>query len=441
MRDSECPAVQRAENGEGGVSKLKQSGGNLIRTHMQAFPKVFVAFAAVSGILVHAQLLTPVWTEVGENGAIARVVVNSADDCPSVTIDGTAMHMTVRMPVPDGLRPACELRIPASARAASVEGSALRLPHADPSRIVVIGDTGCRIKGAAVQNCNDPAKWPFQRVATSAAGSRPDLVIHVGDYLYREEPCPADQQASCGGTPAGDTWAAWNADFFAPAKNLLASAPWAFSRGNHESCARSWRGWFYYLDPRPYNGTCEAFSAPYFVTLGKFQLVMFDSASALDKEPLDPKAIERYTSELSGLAGIHLDHAWFVLHHPLWDLKVAAGSDPTAPPIESPTEVTAAWEKSPPKGIDLIVSGHTHLFELLSFDQGRPTQLVAGDGGTDMAMPLPAKISGLKLRGATLLSGQDAHEFGYTAFTRGVGGWNLALTNIAGRVLESAILK
>ncbi len=374
-------------------------------------------------------MLTPVWTEVGEHGTVARVVVNAATDCPVVTVDGAAMRMAVRLPVPNGLNPACELQIPASAVAATVAGRPLALPHSDPSRVVVIGDTGCRIKGTAVQDCNDPAKWPFASVATKAAESKPDLVIHVGDYLYREEPCPAGSQASCGGTPAGDTWAAWNADFFAPAKNLLAAAPWAFSRGNHESCDRSWRGWFYYLDPRPFDGTCQVFSAAYPVRLGKFSLVVLDSASANDKT-LDPKSVAAYSAEL---AGIHADHAWLVLHHPIWGLK-------GTPPVESPTEVTEAWEKSPVKGIDLIVSGHTHLFELLSFDKGRPTQLVAGDGGTEMAMPIPAKIDGLKLRGATLLSGQDAHEFGYSALTRSAEGWRLALTSTSGKVLETAAL-
>ena len=402
---------------------------------MSALQRTLFSIFVFGAGLVHAQMLTPVWAEVGEHGTVARVVVNSSRDCPSVVVDGTRRPMTERLPIPDGLRPACELLIPARARTASVNGMSLLLPRPDPSRVVVIGDTGCRVKGTkAPQDCNDPAKWPFKNVATSAAGSKPDLVIHVGDYLYREEPCPDDAQASCGGTPAGDTWEAWNADFFAPAKDLLAAAPWAFARGNHEACDRSWRGWFYYLDPRAFSGSCEAFSAPYSVQLGGLALVMFDSASASDKI-LDPQVVERYSAEL---AGVHVDHGWFVLHHPIWGLKVPATAEPGTPPGESPTEVTEAWEKSPPSGIDLIVSGHTHLFELLSFDHGRPTQLVAGDGGTEMAMPLPAQIAGLKLRGATLLSGENAHEFGYTALTRAANGWQLALTNTVGRVLESA---
>ena len=159
-----------------------------------------------------------------------------------------AMRMAVRLPVPNGLN-----RCVRVAGSGLCRGGNCCRPAAGscririPSRVVVIGDTGCRIKGTAVQDCNDPSKWPFASVASKAAESKPDLVIHVGDYLYREEPCPAGSQASCGGTPAGDTWAAWNADFFTPAKNLLAAAPWAFARGNHRIVRRcSWRGWFYY---------------------------------------------------------------------------------------------------------------------------------------------------------------------------------------------------
>jgi hypothetical protein len=404
---------------------------------MSAPKQIWLSFITLGAGLMHAQMLTPVWTEVSEHGTLARVVVNSARDCPSVIVEGTARLMTVRLPVPAALRPVCELQLPAATRAASVQGRELALPHADPSRVVVIGDTGCRVKGTkAPQDCNDPAKWPFQNVANAAADTRPELVIHVGDYLYREEPCPADAQASCGGTPAGDTWEAWDADFFAPAKNLLAASPWAFARGNHEACDRSWRGWFYYLDPRPFSGSCQIFTDAYPVELGSFSFVIFDSASASDKVP-DPKAVAAYSAEL---AGIHVSHAWLVLHHPVWGLKIAATAAPGSAPAESPTEVTEAWEHSPVKGIDLIVSGHTHLFELLSFDHGRPTQLVAGDGGTEMAMPLPAQIAGLKLRGATLLSGENAHEFGYTALTRTGDGWQLALTNTMGRVVQSAVI-
>ena len=104
----------------------------------------------------------------------------------------------------------------------------LPLPVSDPQRIVVFGDTGCRIKGKSLQDCSDPAKWPFARIAAEAARLKPDLVIHVGDYLYRESACPPDF-AGCTGTPFGDNWPTWDADFFAPAKPLLVVAPWVMS--------------------------------------------------------------------------------------------------------------------------------------------------------------------------------------------------------------------
>src|SRR6266851_9460813 len=129
------------------------------------------------------QLLSPVWVEVGEGGgAIARVVVNTAADCPALRVDGSALPMVLRKPVPSGLRPACEVAIPPGVKSASVNGQALALPKSDPSRIVVIGDTGCRVQGPRVQDCNDPAKWPFETVAGRAAAAKPELVIHVGDY-------------------------------------------------------------------------------------------------------------------------------------------------------------------------------------------------------------------------------------------------------------------
>ena len=255
----------------------------------------------------------------------------------------------------------------------------------------------------------------------------------MGDYLYREMACPPEAQAKCAGTPVGDTWEAWNADFFEPAAQLLAAAPWAFARGNHEDCERAWRGWFYYLDPRPFNGKCDAFSKPYLVKLGAFELVMFDSATAAADREGDPAGLTHYSSEL---AHLHANHAWFVLHHPVWGLR--PGDKPTSPPVETSSNVTKAWEKAPPKGIDMILSGHTHLFELLSFDGGRPVQLVAGDGGTEMAMPIPARVSGLSLKGATLISAQDAREFGYTTLRKAASGWQLTLTSTAGRAIESA---
>src|SRR5215471_19982175 len=129
---------------------------------------------------VNAKQLTPVWVELGEGGrALARVIVESQNECPSVQFGGTREPMALRQPIPTGFRPVCEFALPANAKAARVNGKALAMPHPDPSRIVVLGDTGCRIQGARLQACNNPAMWPFERNANEATGAHPDLVIHV----------------------------------------------------------------------------------------------------------------------------------------------------------------------------------------------------------------------------------------------------------------------
>ena len=53
--------------------------------------------------------------------------------------------------------------------------AALPLPKANPRRIVVIGDTGCRIKTSdnVFQACDDSAQWPFAAVASAAAAAAP----------------------------------------------------------------------------------------------------------------------------------------------------------------------------------------------------------------------------------------------------------------------------
>ena len=125
--------------------------------------------------------------------------------------------------------------------------------------IAAFGDTGCRLKSAKTaakeddingadargkfQDCNDPALWPFAQVAQSVADAKPDLVIHVGDYLYRESACPAGD-AGCARSPYGDDWPTWKADFFAPAAPALRAAPWIVVRGNHEICRRAGAGLF-----------------------------------------------------------------------------------------------------------------------------------------------------------------------------------------------------
>ena len=396
--------------------------------------RVACSLVLLAAGLAPAQLLTPAWVELGDTGkALARVIVTS-QTCPAISVDGVEQAMSLRQPVPQGFQPLCEFALPADAKAASIDRQVLHLPAPNPTSIVVIGDTGCRIKGERAQDCNDPSKWPAQAVAENAAGVKPDLIIHVGDYVYRESVCPLEAVKKCGGTSSGDNWDTWNADFFAPEAKLLAAAPWAFSRGNHEDCERAWRGWFYYLDPRPWTNVCWVYTPPYVMSLGERQLVMFDSSAAKEDES-EEKQVREYAAQLGN---VHVENAWLVDHHPFWGVKSSEkgkGIKPLSAPLE------AAWDQAKPKGIEMVLSGHVHLFAVLPFESGRPLQIISGDGGTELAAPVPASVDGTVIQGNAVKGSQTRMEFGSTWLQKSDTGWNLTLRSTAGTAMVRCALQ
>lgn len=206
------------------------------------------------------------WTELASDGTLSvRMAVAAGAACPQASADGTDLPIAPRAGADDGFPVAvCEARAPAGTRQLIVGDSPAPILPEEVRRIVVIGDTGCRLEGRAVQDCNDPEAWPFAAIARRAASRKPDLVIHVGDYYYRETACPADRNG-CAGSSHGDNWATWQADFFEPAAPLLAAAPWVMVRGNHELCRRSGRGWFRLLDPHLAPLDCADRTDPYWL--------------------------------------------------------------------------------------------------------------------------------------------------------------------------------
>lgn len=334
--------------------------------------------------------------------------------------------MAQRSPVPANFRPVCEATIPADARAASVEGQSLTLPKRESSKVLVLGDTGCRLEGARIQACNDPEAWPFRKVASLAAAEKPELVIHVGDYLYRESACPATAADKCGGTVWGDNWDTWREDFFAPAADLLRAAPWALVRGNHESCARAWRGWHYYLDPGPWTGSCADVSPAYTIQSVDPPIVMFDTAIAADNN-MPVENIEKLTKELARVSD---RKGWLAVHHPFWGVRLNTNTNRAD---AGNIGLQRTWEQAAPKGIDMILAGHTHLFELLTFDT-LPIQIVAGIGGTQLAAPLPRELSGIAVGNSMVMTGEGRTGFGYLLFNKRDTNWDLTLKSVESQI-------
>lgn len=421
------------------------------------------------------------WTVLGPDGAIEARIVTDAAQCPVLNLDGSEHAMAVRAaPATEPQRPTaspadlskpssfpvltCEARIPGSTRTATVAGHRLALPKSNARRIVVIGDTGCRLKAAddAWQACNDPAAYPFAQIAARAAAWKPDLVIHVGDYLYRENPCPKGN-SGCAGSPWGYGWDAWKADFFTPARKLLNAAPWVMIRGNHENCVRAGQGWWRFLDPRalepgrdcndPANDVTGDYSPPYAVPLGKGAQVVVMDLSHAGKEPIAPSDPRFGQYKQNWVALKHFtEQARFTFaadHYPIFGVAAERKHDAIKlyPGNRALQSVFSALDPHIlPDGVDTLLSGHIHVWEQVDFADRQPSQFVAGFSGTqEDIVPLPQQLPpGVTPApdAAVRQFSSIIDKFGYMTLERtGTLSWKAIVHAIDGSVLKVCTIR
>jgi hypothetical protein len=352
---------------------------------------------------------------------------------------------------PSGARPAkpavfdmdvCESDLPDGAQDIVLDGRRLPAFKKEATRVLVLGDTGCRLVGVFSQPCNDPRGWPFAQVAATASRMAPDLVIHVGDYHYREAPCPP-LNTGCTDSPWGYGWDAWRADFFAPAAPLLAAAPWVLLRGNHEECFRAGQGWFRLLAPEPYtarrscddpaNDDIADFSEPYAVPMGAGQqVIVFDTARAGNVplkrgDPKDDLTAATYLTQArqaAALAAANGIQSWFASHHPV--LAFAANPrSPTGTPFPGNAPMQSALRDVSgdayfQPGVQVTMHGHVHQFQAIEFASGQAAAIVAGHGGDNLDTPLPATDEQLKSPGPGAQVGHMTHSssFGFLLMER-----------------------
>ncbi|CAM3224791.1 metallophosphoesterase family protein [Asticcacaulis taihuensis] len=373
---------------------------------------------------VHAE--DAAYVVLGEGRTAEARLITQAPRCPDIVINGRKRQMQARaLPATEPQRPTqsrpefskpsvfdvrvCEAPLPAETRSALIEGHRLPVRKSRLDRLVVIGDTGCRLKAAdnAWQACNDPAAFPFARIARQVAAWHPDAVIHVGDYEYRENPCP-DDQAGCAGSPWGYGWDAWKADFFTPGAPILRSAPLILARGNHESCSRAGQGWWRFLDPRPLelHRDCNDpafdvtgdYSAPYAVDFGGgAQIAVMDLSHAGGAAiPQDDPRFAAFTDTYDRLAAMtkKARFTFAVDHYPF--LAVSADEKTHALFAGNKALASTFGTRNPylmPEGVDVLLAGHVHLWEQVSYRDHFPSQFVAGFSGTqEDIVPLPVQV-------------------------------------------------
>jgi hypothetical protein len=378
------------------------------------------------------------WVQMTGAEAQARAIVDGPT-CPTLRVDGARFPMRQRAAPDDAFdNRVCEAELPARARRASLDGRRLPLPKARPDRIVILGDTGCRLKGKVIQDCNDPVSgWPFAKVARLAAAQKPDLVIHVGDYYYRETPCPAER-AACAGSPYGDRWPSWRAELFEPGAPLLAAAPWVFARGNHEDCHRGGKGWFRLLDADPMVRDCAAGSDTFLVPIGGAVLGVVDSADPDDTIP-QPQAAEAFGRAIAPFAGIR-EPVWLVTHRPIWEIY--RQGDRLMDVGANVNERSAVRAAGLPH-VELVIAGHEHTFFSLDAAGERPAELVVGTGGDllDSSRATSVVTADLAIDGGPAAATFGMDRFGYFVFDRKADGWDGVFHDLTDKVVARCQLR
>ena len=353
----------------------------------------------------------------------------------------------------------CEVAWPTGVAGAMVESRAVPAPAKEIRRIVLIADTGCRMKASedAFQDCNNNARWPFAEVARQAAAFKPDLVVHIGDIHYRESPCPAGN-AGCAGSPWGYGADTWRADLFEPAAPLLAVAPWLFVRGNHESCARAGQGWFRFIDASPFTTarSCNSpaqdvdadFSAPYTVALDASagaQLIVFDSSKSSGKAyAASDAAFAQYAAQMRHVATLaaQAQHSFFLSHHPLLAFAPVDGVGKTKPGGSRGLQSAFASvypTRLFPDNVSVVMHGHMHLFEAMSFSSDHPASMIFGNAGSAIeGHPPTAVAAGTEAYpGAHIDDYASSSAYGFAVMDRldapGAASWRVTEYDVSGR--------
>jgi len=288
-------------------------------------------------------------------------------------------------------------------------------------RILFNGDTGC---DPVEQSCTKVEEWPVAEMAKRALSVDADVFVLLGDFRYHPV-------ANC---KCEDNLGYWLAEFLLPYYDVLQKYPVLPIRGNHETCKKSSAGpgWFYLMFYRSYQKTptCEdadpdiyKYINPYRVILGDDQFIVVDSSYAQDFPGQDEDKYQKTIETIQQLCEVSeslksttlLGNCIVIQHHPPFGVK----GDNDKDSLINRTFWKVYGKGRLPERVKVVVSGHIHLHQRLTFKGGvkRPVFLNVGNGGVKMNnMKFPANYS-LSIDGdSTMVLSQRA--FGLDVWTK-----------------------
>ncbi|WP_223822911.1 metallophosphoesterase family protein [Anaplasma marginale] len=367
------------------------------------------------------------WSQIAVGSKLSvRAVVPSGESCPDLHVGSHVVKMGTRAHPEPGVfeDQVCESLLSPSPTPRVIKIGDRSLPDIGMrtnhgrhglARIIFVGDTGCRVSRLLEQDCKSPSKWPLRDVLGGIANQNPDLVVHVGDYLYREAECT--DESKCDKHIYGDRYSTWVEDWLSPLQSVSDKLVFLFVRGNHENCNRAYKGWFRYLDAYPLSEqrykNCEKITDPWVFHLknwdmGDVGFYIYDSSSSdeifyrgSDVQNMRQKFLEGINSSARS------SQMWLLTHRPLWAyLRRGMEYYGNVPQTRAIAEVM-------PEEFVAVVSGHVHFAQILSVrrDERRGkgggaglqpgsgrvgirsiTQIISGNGGAHLYAPKSVKL-------------------------------------------------
>lgn len=361
------------------------------------------------------------------SGLITRAVLAAGTPCPSlVTFDAvtktpTSTPMAVR-PTPANTGTAytsvvvCEVAVPQGVLGKGVVDTGTSVKPEVPTALeavdtmAILGDTGCRIF-VSVQECNNTQKWPLAAISAAIASHAPDLIVHVGDYFYRNWSCPAGDANKCGGSPPAPkkepfraTAAGFITDALTPMTPMFSVAPIVAMRGNHEACNAAGNAYFLFMDPHfGTENTCSpkkkgkkwkapvalqqfwGFSVP-LSNGGTLRAPVVDSSYGWDNtiSRWAKKMRPNYQQAQNFASQGNPSDAWLLTHRPVFGVTNVKASNKFG---KSNTQWVSQDQTAGSQGTlapyGAILSGHMHLAQAVQIPN-QPGQLIIGNSGTSL---------------------------------------------------------
>lgn len=327
-----------------------------------------------------------------ENASFVKMVKPNGGSCGSVSVESSSQQRSLLKLDKRTFNEAsiCEGSLPKNTVKVQGDSEAIIIPQS-LQKIVILGDTGCRLRyqdgKGIIQKCEDEKEWPFAQVMRSVEKENPELVVHLGDYHYREI-CADPQKCKPYEGTLGYGYKPWEADFLKPSERVLKKTPFIFVRGNHEGCQRAYEGFLKLLSPVG-NDKCVDEQDTQYTSFGNFLIVNFDNNNVDDK-PLDIKSNEfillkeRYKKMVETLNARPETEVWLFTHRPIWGLAPSRSENLTdkAPASVNPNMQALVHDLPLPKKVQMIFAGHIHAVQFAVGNH--PPQMVVGESGTSL---------------------------------------------------------